>query len=390
MASVKKTERKIIVVTCLGHSLCHIYVLILAGALLPIAQSFDLSITKITAIGTLCYLLFGLGSLPSGIFATKTNAKLALKLFFIGSSFASLLAGFSSSVVAFTASLALMGVFGSLYHVSGLTLISRGVRRTGRALGIHGIAGSAGIALAPVITGVITSVLGWQKVYLIMSVTGAIGFLFLAFDRDIPEAHAVVHNGHQTTTRKSSSLLFFVLALVPMAINGFVYRGFLTMLPTYVSQEISVMNASSVLSGGIVSTLILSVGMIGQYVGGYLSDKMKMTKMYLLIMAMTLPLMVLIGLTDSYLLIMVSAAFALLHFSTQPLENHIVSALTPPRLVSSAYGVKFVAAFGLGSFAAAFSGYITDHFDISYVFPALGVALLISILPVSALAWIDR
>jgi hypothetical protein len=112
--------------------------------------------------------------------------------------------------------------------------------------------------------------------------------------------------------------------------------------------------------------------------------------MYLLIMAMTLPLVVLIGLTDSYLLILVSTAFAFLHFSTQPLENHIISAYTPPTLVSSAYGVKFASAFSLGSFASAFSGYITDHFHISYVFPALGVVLLISILPVSALAWIDR
>ena len=182
-ASMRKKERKIIFVTCFGHSLCHIYVLILAGALLPIGESFGLSITRTTTIGTLCYLLFGLGSLPSGIFAMKTNAKLALKLFFVGSALASLLTGLSGSVVTFTAGLALIGLFGSLYHVSGLTLISHGVRKKGQVLGIHGIAGSAGIALAPVITGVITSFLGWQKVYLIMSAAGVIGFLFLAFDR---------------------------------------------------------------------------------------------------------------------------------------------------------------------------------------------------------------
>jgi predicted MFS family arabinose efflux permease len=388
--SVEKTERKIVFITCFGHCLCHIYVLILAGALLPIAESLGLSITKTATIGTLCYLLFGLGSLPSGIFATKTNAKFTLKIFFVGSALAALLTSISNTTFAFAAGLALMGVFGSLYHVSGLTLISQGIRRRGRVLGIHGIAGSAGIAMAPVITGVITSFLGWQKVYLIMSGVGVIGYLFLAFDQDIPESQAESHDEHQAEGGKSATLLFFVLALVPMAINGFVYRGFLTTLPTYVSQEISIMNTSSVVSGGIVSTLILSVGMIGQYLGGYLSDKTKMTRLYLLIMAMTLPFVVLIGLTDSFLLVTVAIVFALLHFSTQPLENHIISVFTPPRLVSSAYGVKFVAAFGLGSFAAAFSGYIIDHFDIFYVFPALGAVLLISIVPVSALAWIDR
>ena len=175
-----------------------------------------------------------------------------------------------------------------------------------------------------------------------------------------------------------------------MGINGFVYRGFMTMFPTYMSQEVTMMDTSSVLSGGIISTLILSVGMIGQYFGGYLSDKVKMTKFYLLAMVMTLPFMVLVGLTNSYLLITVSVAFTLLHFSTQPLENHIVSAFMPARILSSAYGVKFITSFGLGSFAAAFSGYVTDHLGIAYVFPALGAAILISILPVSALARMDR
>lgn len=390
MASIERTERKIIFVTCFGHILCHIYVLILAGALLPIAGTFNLSITGITTIGTLCYLLFGVGSLPSGIFTAKTNAKLALKLFFIGSAFASLLTGLSSSAGAFTLGLALIGAFGSLYHVSGLTLISQGIRRQGKILGIHGIAGSAGIALAPMITGVITSTLGWQKVYLIMSLAGGIGFVFLTLDRDIPEAKTAAYHEVEPAKSTRSSLAFFLLALVPMGINGFIYRGFLTMFPTYVSQEITLMNTSSVLSGGIISTGILSVGMIGQYFGGYLSDKVKMTRLYLVTMSMTLPFMVLMGFTGGYLLIGVSIFFTLFHFSTQPLENHIVSAFIPPQMVSSAYGVKFIVSFGLGSFAAAFSGYTADHLGMPYVFPALGVAVLISILPVTALAWLDR
>ena len=62
----------------------------------------------------------------------------------------------------------------------------------------------------------------------------------------------------------------------------------------------------------------------------------------------------------------------------------------PARILSSAYGVKFITSFGLGSFAAAFSGYVTDQLGIAYVFPALGAAILISILPVSALARMDR
>ena len=47
--------------------------------------------------------------------------------------------------------------------VSGLTLISHGIKEKGKALGIHGIAGSAGITLAPIITRIIISIVDIEK-----------------------------------------------------------------------------------------------------------------------------------------------------------------------------------------------------------------------------------
>ena len=51
------------------------------------------------------------------------------------------------SVVAVTVGLTLLGAGASLYHPVGLALLSHGVRLRGRAMGIHGVAGSVGVAL---------------------------------------------------------------------------------------------------------------------------------------------------------------------------------------------------------------------------------------------------
>ena len=66
-----------------------------------------------------------------------------------------------------------------------------------------------------------------------------------------------------------------------------------------------------------------------------------------------------------------SILFAIVHFAIQPVENHMISDFTPPRLVSYAFGVKFALTFGVGAFGAVFGGYITDKFSTAAVFPAL-------------------
>jgi MFS family permease len=376
---MEKLERKVIYITVLGHSLCHIYMLVFAGALVPIAESLGVSITEITALGTVAYFFFGLCSLPSGLLATRINAKFTLKLFFACTAIASMLTGITNSKMLFGIGLALIGVSASLYHVSGLTLISHCVEKKGRAMGIHGIAGSAGIAIAPVIAGAIVTLLGWRYIYLLMTIPGLLCFLFLLFDREIPPAHAEIPE-RQSASKQQYRMKLFVMAVCIMGLNGLVYRGFLTALPTYMSQKISIPNMSAVFTGGMVSTLILSIGMVSQYMGGYLSDKVKNTRLYFSLFVLTLPFMILMGYTENYLLIGSAVLFTLFHFPSQPVENHIISSFIPSRYVSAGFGVKFILVFGVGSFATVFVGYMADHFNMSYVFPILGCVIVLAVI----------
>ena len=385
------TEKRIFGITILGHAMCHVYMLIFAAALLSIQQSLKIGLTQLTSIGTICYLLFGLGALPSGILATKTNAKFTLKLFFLFSALASCVTGLSNNRLLFAAGLASIGLFGSLYHVSGLTLITQGIQKIGRSLGIHGVAGSAGIALTPLISGFILSILGWREIYLIMAIPGILGFLFLQLEKKIPSAHIESHP--QTTQKVNAShypTLLFILAIIAMGMNGFVYRGFLTILPAYITNNVMIGSSAAYFTGGIITTMILSVGMLGQYAGGHLSDRMRLTKLYLFFIAMSLPFLLLMGLTNNFLLIIMAVLFSLFHFPGQPIENYMISALIPPKLVSSGYGIQFFVAFGIGSCATVFAGYISEHYTMSAVFIALSFILLISLASVGLFTWFEH
>ncbi len=133
--------------------------------------------------------------------------------------------------------------------------------------------------------------------------------------------------------------------------------------------------------GNLFATIVLLIGMLGQYMGGHFSDRRRKTRLYLLFHVLSLPFLILVGLTPGMLVVFAAALFALFHFANQPVENGLVAHYTPPRLRSRGYGFKFLLTFGFGSFASGFSGYIAENFGFNAVFLALsGIMALILIL----------
>lgn len=375
-------DRRVIGLTCIGHALCHIYLLVYATALIEISGSLKVSLTKITAIGTVSYFLFGIGALAAGFFTMKTNAKFMLKLFFLLSGISSMVTGLFKSLPLFAVGLSLLGLFCSIYHVAGLTLLSHNIAKKGKALGYHGIAGSAGVTLAPLIAGLLITAFGWRMMYIILGIPGILVFIFLSFDKTRYDTHLEAQERASTPDRGISPV-FFIIVLIIIGLNGFIYRGFLTVFPMYISQNVTLEGLPSVLKAGTLATVILAFGMIGQYIGGHTSDKISMPVLYLILALLGLPFILIMGFSKNILLILVSVAFSIAHFALQPVENHIISHYSPPKFVSSAFGVKFVMTFGVGSFAALCVGLFTDRFSMNMVFYLLtGCICLIVILTI--------
>ncbi len=369
---MENVEKKVLGITLTGHIMCHVFMLILPAILLPVAEEFHLTLTQITSIGTICYFLFGLGSFPAGFLARNTNAKFTLMLFFLMSAIASLIVLFSPSILVFGLGLGLLGIAASLYHVSGLTLISHVIEKRGKAMGMHGVAGSFGIAITPLLASGLYAVHGWRFVYGVAGFIALGGFLFLLLNKSIPAAHVSIGQKRDSGSETSNMKFIFAILLGVMMLNGLVYRGFLTILPTYVSQNVTLNFLSQNISGGLLTTLILSVGMLGQYWGGYLSDRYPMSKLYWIFIGATMPVLFVLGFVQELMLVGFALLFAFVHFPQQPIENNLISHLMPANWTSVGYGVKFTVAFGMGAFASVLVGYISDHYGMHVSFPVLG------------------
>jgi len=417
-------------------------------------DQFGLSLEQITSLRmwTLCYFLYGVMALPAGFLADKWSYKAVLTTFFIGTPAAACVIGLAQSALGLSIGMALLGVFASLYHPSGLAMISHGVRERGEALGLQGMAGNLGLAFSPVIVGFLASSLSWRYAFYLLSLPSFITvIIFLLMSRRIEEKE---HTGNTVKNSPNApaqrlTLAAIILLYVAMAVAGFCYQGATTMLPTYLDSKmifsvkpefqsnldnstipeglrqefdnngislsqnaaVSIKKAGSRWQvtdgsrsyivwkeadklkiymstgrGKMFTTMIFLVGMLGQYMGGYLSDKRRKTLLYLIFNAVSMPFMILIGLATSTLIVIAAALFALFHFAGQPVENNLIAQYIPPRLRSSGYGLKFVFTFGLGSFGSRFVGYVGERFGLNSVFIALGGVIFMIVILTSLLS----
>ena len=362
----KRYVPHVYVVTTLGHALCHINILVFSAILIPLSQEFELSMTRITGIGSLSLLFFGLGSFPAGILTRIKNPRFMLMVYYAGCAGSSIIIWLSSDLLMFSVGLSLLSAFCSIYHTAGLTLISHSLKKLGKPLGVHGVAGSGGITIAPFFAGILAVSFGWRSVYLVLALIAAAGFFYLLFNTSIPTGSVVERT--QPATSKKSMVPFFLVLIITIILTGFVYRSFLTIFPTYLSQKVSLKGVSPVLTGGFLASAVLALGMIGQYVGGFLSDRLNRIGLYGGILGASAVILIVLGFSSGIGLILTAALFSLVFFPQQPVENSIVSLAMPPKMISSFFGFKFALTFGVGGLGAVFAGFIADTISIEAVF----------------------
>ena len=376
-----REERKIIGVTAAGHGLNHGFILIFSAVLPMLQRDFEAGYFHLGLIGNICFLAYGLGALPAGILADRIGSRRLISLYLFGTALSAFLIAFSDSLVMLAMFIGMVGIFCSTYHPASNALISRGIQKPGKGFGIHGIAGSLGIAVTPLVAGFLASALGWKSAYAIFGIAGVtVGLASLTL-RDIPKKDPMDDiEGGVSRNERGVSLLPLVVFFASSATIGLCYRGVLTFLPTYMAQKVQIdfLPIGSVALGGMMATVALLFGTIGQYMGGALSDHYLPEKVYFGAHLLGIPFLFLVGLSTNVFVVLFALAYAFFYFATQPAGVHLLSRYTSVRFRGTGYGIHFFLTFGVGSFASTLSGYMADLFGLEWIFYTMGFLFLVS------------
>jgi MFS family permease len=395
---MQRDEKIIVALTGCSHALSHGYLLIFPTVLLLLQKEFSVGYLELGVIGNIMTLTYGLGALPGGMIYNYLGPRKLYLLCFLGSALALVLVAVSSKLILFTAGLALLGVLGSIYHPLANSLITSKVREYGQALGIHGAAGNVGLASTPFVIGLIASYLGWRQAYLWSALPGIILSIWSLFV-DMSPREEIRTVDKPTPTEKSTprrlkayfSLPLVVLYLINM-FQGFSFNGSLIFLPTYMAKRTSfhLFSLDSVALGGMLSGIVLAVGVLGQYGGGILAQQSRLERKLLLMPILSFPFILAMSFTTDLVLLIFALIFFFFNFFLQPMNNTLLAQYTAVEMRGIAFGIYFFLSFVFGSLASSFCGFIAQNFGLRWVFMGLSSSVLLLIFTAFFLQKIEK
>lgn len=408
--ALSTNDRSIAGFTMAGHSLVHWFETSIPIFLVVWLIEFEVSILLLGLVLAPSYGLFGFGALPAGVLADKYGTKRLILLCLGGMSLGFFVLALSDSIYTIAIGLLVWGLAASIYHPAGLSLISTGVEERGTVFAYHGIAGNVGIALGPFVAATLLIFLSWQVVAALLAIPGLLAVVY-GLSADFDPTGAVEIDATDASDEalslgdllRNSRTLFasaFAIVFVIVTFEGLFYRGMVTYLPE-ILEGLPALSGFSVgpdLEGIEPSRYIyvgfLVVGIVGQYVGGKLTDRMAPTRglfgIFLILGALALafipvtsmglaPLLVLCGLLGFFL------------FAIQPFYQDAVAVYTPADTRGLSYGYTYLGEFGLGSASIAIGGFLLDAFSLATFFAVLAAfALTGAALSMGLIAFLDR
>lgn len=367
--------------TISSHSLVHLYEGVLPPLIPLLMGEFGTDYFHLGIIVTIFSYAFGFGSLPAGFLADRVSPLRLVSIYLFGAGLLSAFIWPVGSLSTYGILMGLIGLFCSTYHPASNTLISHALKEKGKAFGIHGIAGSLGVAVIPALSAWLGSAMGWRAPHVIFGIWGVgVGFYSLTVPRRSAATRSAESVKEPEVGSNRVSYLNLIVFFLSASALGLSYRGIMTFLPVYMAQnvEVSFLKVDPVALGGTIATLALLSGAGGQYLAGRLVDRYRPEGIYLGAIVIGAIFVFFMAKCSNVLLMVSAILYAFFFFSIQPVQNYILSGYLPRHRHGLGYGILFFLAFGVGSTAAAVSGYLADRFGLASVFYAMGSCFIMA------------
>ncbi|MGI9478677.1 MAG: MFS transporter [Hyphomicrobiaceae bacterium] len=378
--SEKSQALTVMVFSNIGHSFSHMFTVLYATAVLYLPKVFNMPYGELLGLSSLGLVLFGVAALPAGWLGDRWSQIGMMVVYFIGIGVGALAVGFAEGPQGLFIGLTLIGLFASIYHPVGIAWLVSWAKKQGMTLGINGLFGNLGSALAPVFVGVMIDFVDWRAAFIIpavLSMATGIGLLFAWRAGWVSD----VTSDRVTAGAPDSSMFVrvFIVLTITMACTGFVYAGLTNTMPKLLEMGLSKAMAASYTEIGIFVGLVSGLASLSSVAGGWMADRYSARSIYIVFWLLQVPLLfVMATLVDVSLLLAVLLVMSfMLAFAAA--ENMLVAHYTPFRWRAVAYGSKFVLALGVGGLTVHLAGWLFDRDgDFVFLFTLFGAAAILA------------
>jgi MFS family permease len=390
--AIPQASRALVPFLNLGHALTHLFMLIFPTAVLALGPAWGLTYDALVPASLGALIAYGAGSLPSGWLGDHWSRRAMMALFFIGTGTGSILAGFARDPWQIGAAMAVMGLFASIYHPVGLSMLVADPARLGRTLGLNGVFGNLGIAGAAMVTGLLAEAFGWRWAFFapgVLSIIAGLAFLALVPPRPKPAAKAEAA-APAIGAARSFPLYLAVALLIFIVCDSLVFNATTIALPKVAEHHLAGLFTNPAAIGTIVS-IVFAVAALAQLWIGHLIDRIPLQRIFLPLAVAQIAALLLAGMTDGPFFIAPALATMFIIFGLIPISDAVIARNVSDAWRSRAYAISYVVAFGIGPAAIPLIAGLYDR-DAGFplLFPVLAAIAGGTLLAALALAATQR
>ena len=336
----------------LAHAVDHMFLLIFATAVATIAAEFGFARWEdLMPFGAGAFVMFGLGSLPAGRLGDLWGRRAMMVVFFFGMGASSLLASVAQGPWQLAAALTAIGTFASIYHPVGIPMLLQNAARPGATIGVNGLSGNLGIAVAAALTGLLMQWFGWRAAFAVPGV--ACLALAIVFLRVVPpETESPARRKGRGAVPLSRAQVARALAVMTLAsATGGILFNFTTNGNAQLLTERfrGVMSDPATL--GLLLASIYAIASVAQVVVGRLIDRFSLKPLYLGIALLQVPVLLLASQGQGWTLYAAMLGMMIFIFGAIPFTDAMMVRYVDDHMRSRVAGVRLAVSIGISSLA---------------------------------------
>jgi MFS family permease len=340
----------------LGHALDHLFLLIFATAVTAIAADFGVARWEDLmpyAVGA--FFMFGVGSVPAGRLGDLWGRRKMMLVFFFGIGIASLGVALTESPMQLGLALTVLGVFSAIYHPVGIPMLVQRAVRPGVTIGVNGLSGNLGIALAALSTGFLVKHFGWRMAFVVPGLVSiAAGWLF-ALTAPPEEAAPARKKALTVHLPRDLALRTFLVMVASSTTGSLLFNITTNGNPQMLSERLTGI-VSDPASLGMLMALVYAVASLAQVGVGQLIDRYPVKPLFVGIVSTQVVLFALAAQSEGWAWYAFAIGYMMSVFGAIPFSDAMVVRYIDDSMRSRVSGVRIAISFGISSLAVYLLG----------------------------------
>ncbi len=360
-----------------GHALDHLFLLIFATAVGAIANDFGVGRWEDMMPYTVgAFVMFGLGSIPAGRLGDLWGRRQMMLVFFFGMGLSAMAVSMTQTPEQMAIALTVLGIFSAIYHPVGIPLLVQKSVRPGLTIGVNGLAGNLGIAMAALSTGLLVAWQGWRVAFVVPALVSVLcGFLF-AWSAPTETSAPSKKKSNVVQLPKHLAWRTFAVMVTTSTTTSLLFN-----MTTNGNAQLLAERLDGLVSDptrlGMLLALIYAVASLAQLVVGRLLDWLPVKPLFFSVLFLQIVSFAFASQSSGWAWYVAAIAYMVMVFAAIPFSDTMVVRYIDDAMRSRVSGTRIAISFGISSMAVyALGPFVKAAGFTSLMMAASGVAAL--------------